>query len=73
MERMLRYSLERGKAIRVLWMDGHGMRQALCRIISMDADTATAEIRRPRGTVVIRKSDILSADYRKGDEGQTDD
>lgn len=73
MERMLRYSLERGKAIRVMWMDGNGMRQALCTVVSIEDGTVTAETRRPRGTLRIPVSDILSADYRKGDEGQTDD
>ena len=73
MERMLRYSLEREKAIRVMWMDGSRLRQALCTVTALDDDTVTAVTRRPKGTVVIRMRDILSADYRKGDEGQTDD
>lgn len=73
MDRMLRYSLERGKAIRVMWMDESGMRQALCTVVAIGDDTVTVESRRPRGTIQIRKADLLSADYRKGDEGQSDD
>lgn len=73
MERMLRYSLDRKRKIRVMWQQDGQMRQKLCQVIAMNAECVELDIARPREQVKVALTDILSADYRKGDEAQLDD
>ncbi len=70
MERFLRYSLERGRAIRLMYQDGERIRQATAQVTAIEGDTVTLATLRPRGTVTLPMAQVLSADYRRGDEGQ---
>lgn len=71
MERMLRYSLERNRAIRLMYMteDG-GIRQVTAVVTTMDETQLSLYVIRPPQKIMLKKSAILSADYKKGDEGQ---
>lgn len=69
MERLLQYSLERNRAIRLMYMDETGLHQITCVVTAMDAAQITVYVVRPPKNLIIRKTDILSADYKKGDEG----
>ena len=74
MERLFRYSLERERAIRLIWLDGDGgMRQATAQVLAIAPAEITVRTIRPKRELTIRKAAVLSADYRKGDEGQADE
>lgn len=71
MERFLRYSREHNRAIRVICIlpDGQ-MKQLNAVVLSYDAKQVTLYVLRPPQNVTLPLTDILSADYAKGDEGQ---
>ena len=71
MERLLRYSNEHDRVIRLMLMDEDGnLSQVNARILRYDADTVDfITIRSPR-TVTVARQDILAIDFRKGDDGQ---
>lgn len=72
MERFLRYSMERQRAIRLIFVDDEEkMRQASATVTSLNEDgSATFVTLRPRREYTMPLPRILGADYRKGDEGQ---
>ena len=70
MERFLRYSLERDKAIRVIYLDADGrMRQTNAVVEAMENGLVTLYIMRPPSRVPLPASDILGASYTAKDEG----
>ncbi|MGN1020685.1 MAG: hypothetical protein ACI4O7_09955 [Aristaeellaceae bacterium] len=71
MERFLRYSLERGRPIRLMVQEEDGrLRQLTAQVTALTAQEVTIAVLRPRRTVTLPLEHLLSADYRKGDEGQ---
>lgn len=71
MERFLQYSLERGRAIRLIYQEEDGrMRQVNAQVTAMGAGEVTIQTLRPKRLITLRLCSLLSADYRKGDEGQ---
>ena len=71
MERLLRYSLERGRPIRLMVQQEDGkLRQVTAQVTALQGQEVTFTTLRPRRTVTLPLTHLLSADYRKGDEGQ---
>ena len=71
MERFLRYSLEKQRPIRIIYlMENGAMKQLNAQIVELGEDTVRFTSLRPKGEFTISKASILSADYKKGDEGQ---
>lgn len=71
MERLLVYSLEHERPIRILWQEEDGsFRQANARVTAWDGQRATIVTARPKRTMNLPAERILSADFRKGDEGE---
>ena len=71
MERLLRYSAEHERVIRLMRMDEAGnLSQVNARILRYDADTVDFITTRSPRTVTVPRSDILAIDFRKGDDGQ---
>ena len=71
MERLLRYSTEHGRVIRLMLMDEEGhLSQVNARILHYDADTVDFITTRSPRTVTVPRKDILAIDFRKGDDGQ---
>lgn len=71
MERFLQYSLERGRAIRLIYQEENGrMRQVSAQVTALQGDSVSFVTLRPRREITLPVSHLLSADYRKGDEGQ---
>lgn len=71
MERFLRYSREHDRAIRlILIMPDGAMKQVTAVVQGYDDRSARLYILRPPQKVTVPLTDILSADYIKGDEGQ---
>ena len=71
MERLLRYSVEHERVIRLMLMDEEGnLSQVNARILRYDADTVDFITTRSPRTVTVPRKDILAIDFRKGDDGQ---
>lgn len=71
MERFLRYSLEKQRPIRLMFFDDEGkLRQVNAQITGIQGGMVCFTTLRPKGAWQISLSQMLSADYRKGDEGQ---
>ena len=71
MERLLRFSLEHERIIRLMLMDDLGkLSQVNARILHYDADTVDFVTTRSPRTVTVQRGDILAIDFRKGDDGQ---
>ena len=71
MERLLRYSCEHDRVIRLMLMAEDGtLSQVNARITRYDADTVDFITTRSPRTVTVQKKDILAIDFRKGDDGQ---
>ncbi len=71
MERLLRFSLEHDRVIRLMLMDdGGNMSQVNARILRYDGDTVDFITTRSPRTVTVPRKDILAIDFRKGDDGQ---
>lgn len=74
MERFFVYSMERGRPIRLIWQEDNGsFCQANAQVTSWDGHTLTATALRPRRVLSLRREQILSADYKKGDEGMMEE
>lgn len=71
MERFLRYSLERGRAIRLIYQEEDGrMRQVNAQVTTIQNGEVSLITLRPRREIILPMERLLSTDYRKGDEGQ---
>ena len=71
MERLLRYSTEHERVIRLMLMDEEGnLSQVNARVIRYDGDTVDFITTRSPRTVTVPRKDILAIDFRKGDDGQ---
>lgn len=71
MERMLRWSLEHDRPIRMMLMNEDGaLSQVNARITRYDADSVDFITTRSPRTVTVPRRDILAVDFRKGDDGQ---
>ena len=71
MERLLRYSTEHDRVIRLMLMDEEGnLSQVNARMVRYDADSVDFITTRSPRTVTVPRKDILAIDFRKGDDGQ---
>ncbi len=71
MERLLRYSIEHDRVIRLMLMDAEGrLSQVNARILRYDAESVDFITTRSPKTVTVPRKDILALDFRKGDDGQ---
>ena len=71
MERLLRYSHEHDRVIRLMLMDEDGnLSQVNARVTRYDADSVDFITTRSPRTVSVPRKDILAIDFRKGDDGQ---
>lgn len=71
MERLLRFSVEHERVIRLMLMDDTGrLSQVNARILRYDADSVDFVTTRSPRTVTVPRRDILAIDFRKGDDGQ---
>lgn len=71
MERLLRYSHDHDRVIRLMLMDEEGnLSQVNARILRYDAESVEFITTRSPRTVTVPRKDILAIDFRKGDDGQ---
>ena len=70
MDRLLQYSMERNRAIRMIYQQEDGaLKQITCVVRTFDDRQVSVYVLRPPKDLVLPRDSILSADYRKGDEG----
>lgn len=70
MERFLRYSLEKGRKIRAMLMQGGQLVQRTLLVLAMEEDGITAQVGAKKASVHLNFEDILSCDYARGDHGE---
>lgn len=71
MIRMLRYSLEKDRPIRLIFLTQEGgMRQITAVVERLDETSAQLYVLRPPQRLTLPLTDILSADFTKKDDGQ---
>lgn len=70
MERMLRYSHEHDRVIRMMILQEGLLSQVNARVIGYDAEKVEFITTRSPRTQTVQRSDILAVDFRKGDDGQ---
>ena len=70
MERMLLYSMERQRPIRLIWQEDGRLIQRRATVTALTENTVTVRSLRPKTEVTLQRESILSADFVKGDEGQ---
>lgn len=71
MERFLRYSLEKQRPIRLIFFaDDGSMKQLNAQVTALQPGRVIFTSLRPKGTYDIPLERLLSADYKRGDEGQ---
>lgn len=70
MERMLRFSLEHDRVIRLMLLQEGTLAQVNARVISYDAEKVDFITTRSPRTQTVLRADVLAADFRKGDDGQ---
>ena len=71
-ERFLRYSLERGRKICVVLLGGGAMKKTNLQVTSLDEDGKgfTARLPGRKRDVHLNLSDVLTAAYARGDQGE---
>ena len=71
MERFLRYSLEKAQRIRLIYQtEEGGMKMVNAQVTAIGERTVRMVTVRPRQEMELPLERILSADYRRGYEGQ---
>ena len=70
MERLLRYSLEHERVIRLMLMRDGQLAQVNARIIAYDGQKIEFITTRSPRPQTVERAELLAADFRKGDDGQ---
>jgi len=70
MERLLRFSFEHARVIRLMYMEEDGkLRQVNATVIAYDEEKVDVITTRSPRTVTIPLTALLSADFKRGDDG----
>lgn len=70
MERILRYSLDHRRPIRLIFQREGALQQRNVQVLALEAGRVRVLSRRPREEWEMPLTDVLGADYARGDEGQ---
>ena len=70
MERILRYSLDHRRPIRLIFQREGALQQRNVQVLALEAGRVRLLSRRPREEWEMLLMDVLGADYARGDEGQ---
>jgi len=69
-ERLLRYSVEHDRVIRMMILQEGTLAQVNARVIGYDQEKVEFITTRSPRTQSVARADILAVDFRKGDDGQ---
>ena len=70
MERFLRYSLEKGRKIRMVLLLNGELVQKTAAVAAVEAGQVTLLLSGKKTPVTLPMTDILSCDYARGDHGE---
>lgn len=70
MERFLRYSLEKGRKIRVVLLREGVLSQTPATVLALNAEEVTLRTGATKTPLTVRRDEILSCDYARGDHGE---
>ena len=70
MERILRYSLDHRRPIRLIFQREGALQQRNVQVLALEAGRVRLLSRRPQEEWEMLLADVLGADYARGDEGQ---
>ena len=70
MERFLRYSLERNRPIRAVFMLNGEMTQKQVSVVALDPGRVSLRVGAKKKPVILSLADILSCAYARGDHGE---
>ena len=70
MERILRYSRDHRRPIRLIFQREGALQQRNVQVLALEAGRVRLLSRRPREEWEMPLTDVLGADYARGDEGQ---
>ena len=70
MERILRYSLDHRRPIRLIFQREGALQQRNVQVLALEASRVRLLSRQPREEWEMPLTDVLGADYARGDEGQ---
>ena len=70
MERILCYSLDHRRPIRLIFQREGALQQRNVQVLALEAGRVRLLSRRPREEWEMPLTDVLGADYARGDEGQ---
>ena len=70
MERILRYSVDHRRPIRLIFQREGALQQRNVQVLALEAGRVRLLSRRPREEWEMPLTDVLGADYARGDEGQ---
>lgn len=70
MNRFLRYSLQNGRKIRVMFMLGGTIVQKNAVVLTLDETSATLRLSAKKEPITVALQNILSCDYARGDHGE---
>lgn len=70
MERILRYSLDHRRPIRLIFQREGALQQRNVQVLALETGRVRLLSRRPREEWEMPLTDVLGADYARGDEGQ---
>ncbi len=72
MNRFVQYSLAHNRPIRLMYMTGDGaLHQVTAVVTGREGDVLSLHVLRPPENLTLTMDALLSADYMKGDEGQS--
>lgn len=72
MERILRYSLDHRRPIRLIFQREGTLQQRNVQVLALEQERVRLLSRRPQEEWEMPLWDILGADYARGDEGQAE-
>ena len=73
MKRLLLFSMEHQRPIRIFWQDDEGeLRQRTAVVSKMTDDGFTFRSIRPHTEMYLSYDSLLSVDFRRGDDGQVE-
>ena len=67
MERLLRYSLEHRRPVRIIWEEDGKMLQSGAQVEALTETTVELTTTRPKRRVTLPLTALLAVDYRKSD------
>ncbi len=70
MDRFLRYAAQKGKKLRVVFLEGGRMRQKTAAVLAYDEREVQLLLSSRKTPLTLPREDLLACDYARGDSGE---